>query len=134
MKLEVSDMYRVASNRWARAYTKELYAIAAAFIVGFALVVAAIAIADVGGKEATSTWTHGCTVLATLGGIVLTGMLVSIVVYAEKAISYKREFVQRWVDDENATASQKAMGAVLQEFAQSQDVKKVKKQVSKKQK
>ena len=84
MKLEVSDMYRVAGNRWARAYTKELYAIGAAFIVGFALVIAALGIADEG--KGTYAWTHGCTVLATLGGIVLIGTLVAMVVYAEKAI------------------------------------------------
>lgn len=137
MKLEVSDMYRVASNRWARAYIKELYAMAAAFIAGFALVVAGVGIADVGEAGTSMVWTHGCTVLVTLGGVVLTGMLVCIIVYVEKAINYKREFVQKWVDEEKGVAIEAVTTRQLQELvtktlALSLPDKKAKRQVSKK--
>ena len=131
MKLEVSDVYKVASHRWSRDHIKEMYALAAALVVGFILLVTGLTVASTG---ETTVWTCGSIVLATLGGVVLTGTLVCVVFYTEKLISYKREFVQKWVDEEKVKAMQAVATGNLQEFAKALALpnKKVKRQVSKK--
>ena len=113
MKLEVSDVYKVASHRWSRDHIKEMYALAAALIVGSILLVTGLTVASTG---ETTVWTCGSIVLVALGGVVLTGALVCAVFYGEKLISYKREFVQKWVDEEKTRAIEAVTTSQLQEL------------------